>query len=249
MAAGSNTANTTSTVGTLAVTSKAFKTEGVCFRVNASGQMRFDNGTDTTTYNIAVETATETKALDGSNLGTPVRVVLLDELTHRPIPVPGIESFNVGSSTRRGSQLINSTGTRVNAIVISGLIPPRPNASNGGLHNFPRFLENWSGVDLFISGALIQLNYSSSANGPFDQDAWEPPTAASTGLCSGGICFGYYSPPNRRWGYDVGLQYSAASPVTKRMAELTKSRDEFYRELDATDPYICKLRAVTTKPC
>lgn len=132
---------------------------------------------------------------------------------------------------------------RVNAMLISGIIPSRVQNAYGGMHNFPRFLEAWG--NLFISGALMQLNFSNYATGPFDQDTWEPseanPPAAEL--------IRYYGAPNRLWGYDVALQYAPATPVALRMAELTRSRDEFYRELSATDPYVCVLRRAINFPC
>ena len=130
-----------------------------------------------------------------------------------------------------------SDDTRINATIVSGLVPSRPQQSYGGLHNFPRFLENWSGEDLHISGAFVQLNFSSYATGPFDQDSWEPGNAAQNPEL-----IQYYGPPNRRWGYDVGLQYSPAGPVAERFITPSNTRSEFYRELPLDDPYVLNLR-------
>jgi hypothetical protein len=128
--------------------------------------------------------------------------------------------------------------SEVNAIIISGIVPSRPQQSFGGLHNFPRFLEDWGGVPLRISGALLQLNYSNQATGPFDQDAWEP---GSTPVAVEFIP--YYTPPNRLWGYDVGLQKAPSGPVASRFAQIRPTRSEFYSEPPADDPYICRLRS------
>ncbi len=164
--------------------------------------------------------------------------IILDEVSRRPIPVPNYQQFSSDKKNQRNATPV----TRVNAILISGIVPSRTNQASGGLHNFPRFLETWS--SLYLSGSLIQLNYSNYATAPFDQDAWEPPLQPSTSENNY-----YYDAPDRYWGYDVGLQYAAASPVAKRIATLTKTRDEFYRELPAVDPYICKLRATIHYPC
>lgn len=144
-----------------------------------------------------------------------------------------------------GKNRIQADGnTRINVTIVSGIVPSRAGQSYGGLHNFPRFLESW-GNNLFISGALMQLNFSTSATAPFDQDSWEPGIAAN----AGGEQINYYSPPNRRWGYDVGLQYAPAGPVAKRFVSLDKTRSEFYRELPVDDPYIMNLRcAVNPDP-
>ncbi|UZQ54705.1 hormogonium polysaccharide biosynthesis protein HpsA [Trichothermofontia sichuanensis B231] len=131
---------------------------------------------------------------------------------------------------------------RVNAMLISGITPSRVWSAYGGMHNFPRFLETWG--NLFISGTLMQLSFSNYATAPFDQDSWEP---GSDPLSAEYIK--YYGAPQRRWGYDVALQYAPATPVSLRMAELTRSRDEFYRELSATDPYVCVLRRAINFPC
>jgi hypothetical protein len=126
---------------------------------------------------------------------------------------------------------------RMNATIISGLIPSRSAQGYGGLHNFPRFQEDWNGDDLFIQGAFLQLNFSTAGTGPFDLDAWNPgdtPVAAER--------INYYRPPNRRWGYDVALQYSPAGPIAQRFVTIERPRSEQYRELDVDDPYVSNLR-------
>ncbi len=137
-----------------------------------------------------------------------------------------------------------ATETRVNAIIVSGVVPSRVNNSNGGLHNFPRLNEDWGGVNLHIAGSLLQLNFSNYATAPYDQDTMETSNRPATAER-----IGYYQPANRRWGYDVGLQYASAPPVAKRMVTPSDERSEFYRELPANDPYICKLRDELNYPC
>ncbi|ELR97278.1 hormogonium polysaccharide biosynthesis protein HpsA [Gloeocapsa sp. PCC 73106] len=131
------------------------------------------------------------------------------------------------------------TNTRVNFSVVSGIVPSRAGNSYGGLHNFPRFIEDWSNRNLYISGALVQLNFSTSATAPFDHDSWEPTGANAN---PGSEPINYYGAPNRRWGYDVGLQYSPAGPVAARFNSPSGTRSEFYREPPVDDPYMCILR-------
>ncbi len=140
---------------------------------------------------------------------------------------------------------MNAVDTTVNMIMVSGVIPQRLGQINGGFHNFPRLLENWTqpARNLFIQGSLIQLNFSNYATGPFTPNAWEP-TQNPTGNH-----FNYYQPPNRNWGYDVGLQYAPAGPISSRMIVPNSKRDEFYREPNADDPYICKLRDALGSGC
>ena len=139
------------------------------------------------------------------------------------------QAFSTGKSTN------GTVDTRVNAILVSGLVPSRAQQAYGGLHNFPRFLEGWG--NLFISGSFIQLNFSTYATAPFDQDAWERTDNSGTNEN-----IGYYGAPARRWGYDVGLQYQAPGSVSRRFTSLSATRSEFYRELPVDDPYIKKLR-------
>ena len=135
-------------------------------------------------------------------------------------------------------------GQRINTVFISGLVPSRPNQSYGGLHNFPRFLEKWSGKNLYISGSFIQLDFSSYATAPFDLEAasWEP-----GGDGQSGEKLPYYGAPNRRWGYDVALQYNPPGPITKRFISKGIPRSEFYQKVASDDPYIKQLRCATYK--
>jgi hypothetical protein len=52
---------------------------------------------------------------------------------------------------------------------------------SGGAQNFPRFLENWNNINFVYRGSLVCLYYSEIGAQPWAS--------------------GYYSPPNRTWGY------------------------------------------------
>ncbi|MCB1121936.1 MAG: hypothetical protein KJT03_10330, partial [Verrucomicrobiae bacterium] len=85
----------------------------------------------------------------------------------------------------------NSSGSRpasfteVSAAFLTGQSPTVPGNSSysGGVHNFPRFLENWSGVEFRYRGSLVSL-FESEVNdkGMTDSQNW-------------------YSPPRRNWGF------------------------------------------------
>ncbi len=74
--------------------------------------------------------------------------------------------------------------TTVNVAVISGNVPSGGGKYSGGLENFPRFLENWSGKTLTYYGSMLQLYPSEQAIG----------TWGSANV---------YSPPNRAWYFDT----------------------------------------------
>jgi hypothetical protein len=129
-----------------------------------------------------------------------------------------------------------ATDTRINTILVGGITPSRELQGNGGFHNYPRFLENWSNVPLYLSGSFVQLNFSTYATGPFEAEGWEPGTSPVTGEK-----IGFYSPPLRRWGYDVALQYNPPGPIAERFISMGSPRNEFYQEINAEDPYINNL--------
>jgi hypothetical protein len=167
------------------------------------------------------------------------------------------ESYYPTNLVRR-PRIAALSGTRVNSIIISGIVPSRENQSYGGMHNFPRFLEDWARNPLYISGSFLQLNFSNYATGPFDQDAFEVgiaplnddlPNPNSPGFSNGEL-IRYYEPPSRLWGYDVGLQYAPAGPLAQRFVTFTSVRSEFYNEPPANDPYIVNLcNAIAPNRC
>ncbi|MFT0819037.1 hormogonium polysaccharide biosynthesis protein HpsA [Synechococcus sp. W60.3] len=179
----------------------------------------------------------------------PVLGVILDEVTRRPIPIPrfqGLASTDVNQRRRNDTgennhQLQPARETRVNAIAISGTLPSRLDQTAGGMHNFLRLNELWRNTNLFFSGSMIQLNYSTYATGPFLQHSFEPPSLVSDRTFVRG--YDYYYPPNRRFGYDVGLQIARRpGPVSSRFQFPSNTRTEFLRELDPQDPYVRRLR-------
>ncbi|NJL46308.1 MAG: hypothetical protein HC929_00840 [Leptolyngbyaceae cyanobacterium SM2_5_2] len=148
----------------------------------------------------------------------------------------GWVNFASGDAPRR-QNVQTAEQTFVNAVFVSGIVPKRPQQGYGGLHNYPRFIEYWEATDLHIAGSFIQLNFSTTATGPYEQDAWEDgasPVAAEP--------IGYYEAPNRRWGYDVGLLYVPPAPAARRFVTIGSPRSEYYREIPADDPYIVNLR-------
>jgi hypothetical protein len=156
-------------------------------------------------------------------------------------------AFDEGRSAIFGlirKPLINANDdNRINAVIVSGIIPSRPGNSYGGLHNFPRFLEEWldpfPGKNLYLSGSFLQLNFSTYATGLFDQDAWEPGDDPDVDLNE---TLTYYNAPQRNWGYDVALQYAQPGPISVRLVTVGGTRSEYYKELPIDDPYVTNLR-------
>lgn len=144
-------------------------------------------------------------------------------------------------ATRNKHQMKPPAKTYVNALFVSGVVPSRPQQYNGGLHNYPRFIEYWKGQNLYIQGSFLQLNFSTAATAPFDQKEWEPGTKPDSDQF-----YQAYLEPNRLWGYDVAFLLQPPAPAARRFVSIGSPRSEYYRELPADDPYIKTLRCAET---
>ncbi len=142
---------------------------------------------------------------------------------------------------RQKNQVTPPDNVRVNALLVAGIVPMRQNQTYGGIQNFPRLLEYWANKNLIISGGFFQLNFSTQATGPQDQDALEP---GATPVANYNRNL-FYNPANRIWGYDVAFQYTSVAPIAQRFVAVGRPRSEFYRELPLDDAYIRNLCAAT----
>jgi Tfp pilus assembly protein PilX len=92
---------------------------------------------------------------------------------------------NVGAETSMRAAIL--AGNNLSALAGS---PDAGNSAsgesrlNGGMHNFPRFLENWNSQRCNFVGSFIPLYHSTQALGPYDADST------------------IYSPPTRDWAFD-----------------------------------------------
>jgi hypothetical protein len=103
--------------------------------------------------------------------------------SYRDVPsndFPGTGSFS------------SSTDLGINAALLFGIGPNTMNADwyNGGLENFPRFLEGWKGRTMNYRGSFVSLGPAQRKN-------------AHWACGSGTSCFaGVYDPPVRAYDYD-----------------------------------------------
>jgi len=79
-----------------------------------------------------------------------------------------------------------ATNTTYNMSFVTGNQASVGTSYGGGLENFPRFLENWSGITCTVSGSMVCDTHSKIATGAWGQA-------------------NVYTPPNRNWSYDRGL--------------------------------------------
>lgn len=87
----------------------------------------------------------------------------------------------------------NASSTTVNAAFLAGIVETANGIYSGGVENFPRFLEDWSGA-LTYNGSMVVLYYSKIAN-----HSWQ-----NTGI--------YYNPPTRNWSFDFNFLNPAKQP-------------------------------------
>ena len=96
---------------------------------------------------------------------------------------PYNEGNRIGTTTQmRFAMISGDTIASRDALPNQGGISPR---LNGGVHNFKRFLERWTGNRLDYSGSLINLFNSKNNNGSFK------------------CCNTVYDPPIRNWVFDA----------------------------------------------
>jgi hypothetical protein len=150
------------------------------------------------------------------------------------------------------------TNTTFNLIIAAGDTPSR-NATadtsaefNGGMPNFPIFLENWEGlapVTAKIKGSFIQVKRSAYATAPYvDLLTTTAPNPGIFGYPqiyrtdnSGGRS-PYYTAPNRDWGFDVGLLPQLPDAFSQRITTPSAGDpNKFYRELSRNDEWVKTL--------
>ncbi len=94
-----------------------------------------------------------------------------------------------GAYTKNGA-----SNSGFNAAFFTGRFDFRSGGGSGeeaGIHNFPRFIESWSGNECHITGCLINLWFSQQASAEF--------------RCCGTGTGDVYRPPNRFFGWDTGF--------------------------------------------
>ena len=127
------------------------------------------------------------------------------------------DSINVlsGSWSDAGTTLAShiATDTTVNAAFIGGIVQSYKDGSNvkhysGGVENFPRFLEDWSGGrTLTFNGSMVVMFPSK-----FATNSWDQATS-------------YYSPPTRKWAFDLNfLDPSKLPPGTPQVQKIIRGQ-------------------------
>lgn len=84
------------------------------------------------------------------------------------------------------------TDTTLNAATMEGIVPSNGSQYSGGVENFVRLLENWSGHTIYYNGSIVVMY----------------PSQYATNFWSGS----YYSVPTRKWGFDLNFTNQTKLP-------------------------------------
>jgi hypothetical protein len=115
-------------------------------------------------------------------------------------------AWNPGTSSNALSSRVAAADT-VNAAILTGNVPSNGNDYSGGVENFVRFQEDWSGVNFYYNGSMVEMFQSQIANYPWP----------GTGIV--------YNPPNRDWAFDTNFSNpSKLPPLTPRVIYLNRAR-------------------------
>jgi len=119
-------------------------------------------------------------------------------------------AWNPANSTA-GIGSRNATSDTITAAFFTGNVASTTNAPNaaysGGVENFPRFLESWSGQTFTYNGSMVQMFNSHIAT-----NKWP-----GTGTV--------YNPPVRNWAYDTNFENPAQQPpLTPKVIVVQRSQ-------------------------
>jgi hypothetical protein len=119
---------------------------------------------------------------DNLTYADPPACLAADSVT---ILSPNWKCITSGTDTTSSGGADTAAFDEVCAGFLTGIVPALTYSNiteSGGAHNFPRFLENWSGVNFVYRGSIVALFKSEVASQPWGNST-------------------YYSAPNRVWGF------------------------------------------------
>ncbi len=136
-----------------------------------------------------------TNALDGDPLGA----------ASYPYKVPYDSASGKWSTGTSSTVKLGASFTEYATALLMGLVPTGKNGINqtsGGLHNFPRFLEDWGSVECRIRGSFVALFECRIAEDPWNLRV--------------------YAPPNRVWGFNLLFDSGVMPPLTPKTVQIRR---------------------------
>lgn len=109
------------------------------------------------------------------------------------------------SESQRALKYRVADHTTVNAAFLAGIVPSDGTHYSGGVENFPRFLENWSGKTFTYNGSMVVMFYSFHSDSPWP----------GTGTV--------YNPANRNWSFDINfMDVTKLPPGTPQLLTMVR---------------------------
>jgi hypothetical protein len=145
-------------------------------------------------YNITTDGSHYSRNLGDTTYTRPA-ALLGDAIT--------ILSANWNDSWNSGASLSSRTpvSTTINAATLEGIVPSDGSHYSGGVENFLRLLENWSGKTLTYNGSIVVMF----------------PSQYATGHWNGA----YYGVPTRQWGFDLNFSKQGRLPPLSPQVKAT----------------------------
>ncbi len=189
---------------------------GYGVRVSNGGELRATTGVPTPIrgLNIVSDQAVYVKGDFNATAKKPAAVMADSINVLSSAYGDGEHSLALSAAARQASTAVINAAFLAGTDVTGGVEGPggQSGAYNGGLENYPRLHENWSGVTLTYRGSFVSLNAPRHVNGPHTTP-------------------NLYSPPNRNWGFDTDFNDAARlPPITPRFVYLRQ--DLFVRDFD-----------------
>ena len=183
-----------------------------------------------------------------------VPILQLNSTTTTPGGTTAVSTAATGDQAQKTRWMPRSSPIEANLVLTTSDVPARPAELNGGMQNLPRFIENWNeAIETNIAGSFLQKGRSEYASAPYlslrdtaGVHLFGNNTLYNISSASGRI--GYFVPPTRNWGFDVGLLYQLAPDYfTQNFTVLETNEngdaipDEYFREVGRDDPWLKAL--------
>jgi hypothetical protein len=139
-------------------------------------------------YNITTDGVHYSRTL-GDVVNTVPAALLGDAIT--VLSTNWSDSYNSGTSLSSR----NPVSTTLNAATMEGIVPSDGSHYSGGVENFLRLLENWSGKTITYNGSIVVMFPSQYATSPWNNTV--------------------YGVPTRQWGFDANFKDPSGLPPMK----------------------------------
>ena len=115
-------------------------------------------------------------------------------------------NWNDSYSSSLGVNSRSAVNTTINAATLEGIVQSDGSHYSGGVENFLRLLENWSGRTLTYNGSIVVMFPSQYATNPWSYGS-------------------YYTAPKRDWGFDPKFKNSDSLPPLTPQVKATVRGD------------------------